>query len=565
MVPMRDGVKLHTVYFVPKDKPGPFPILMERTCYGAGSPNFAPRGVTQKMADAGYIMAFQDVRGRGPSEGEWENIRPTLPKGSKGCDESTDTFDTVEYLINNVPKNSKRVGLRGISYPGFYAGAGAIRNHPALNAVSPQAPCNDWFYGDDVNHRGAFFVQESFDFSLGFDVPRGGTYPNVDRKGKSAYDFYLQAGAHSNYDAKFLQGKIPYWNELLQHDTYDQYWKDRALWRSFTDVKCAVLNVGGLFDKEDMYGPRKLFLANEKQNPGTPNFLVMGPWSHGQWASGTAGGLAGLTYGQMTSQYYEDKIEFQFFERYLRGNMSVPAPAKATLFDTGAYTWNTFAAWPPAMKSSSLYFDEKGRLDWTVSPSSASFKYTNDPASPTPYVAGWKTLPYAPGDWLAQDQKFLNDRKDAVVFWMDPLKSDVKLAGPITADIWMTTTGTDADLVVQVLDQYPNEATPMGSYQLMVRGEIMRAKFRNSFEKPEPIVPGRPTRVQFELNDVLHTFKKGHRIGVRVMSNWFPIADRNPNTFVSRAAQKDSDFHKADIQILTGKGHPSRVVVGVLK
>ncbi len=572
MVPMRDGKKLHTVYFVPKGKPGPFPILLERTPYGAGSAARPPQRSNPKIMEAGYILAFQDVRGTGDSEGEFIDVRPTLPKGSPGIDESTDTYDTVDYLIKNVPQNSKRVGLWGISYPGFYAGAGAIRNHPALKAVSPQAPVNDWFLGDDVHHRGAFFLQETFDFIVFFNVPPGGTAPRIDRQGKSAYQFYLDAGALTNYESKFLQGKIPYWKELIDNDTYNSYWKDRALWRAFTDVKCAVLTVGGLFDKEDMWGAFNLYKTSEKQNPGTPNYLVMGPWSHGQWAGGGGSSLGDWTFGAQTSRWYQDNIEFPFFERYLRGNDAVPAPAEANIFETGANTWRTFDVWPPkGLTAKSAYLTASAGLDWTKPASEGSVKYRYDPQKPTPYVADWQTSRRAPGDWLARNQKFLEGRADTATFRMEPLTEDLRVAGPIEAEVWITTTGTDADIVVQVLDEYPADSgeknarnEPLAGSQLMVRGEIMRAKFRNSWETPEAITPGKPTRVKFELNDILHTFKKGHRIVVRIMSAWFPIVDRNPNAFVSRARVKDSDFRPADIQVLTGGSTASRIEFGTL-
>lgn len=561
MVPMRDGVKLLTVWYVPKTGAGPFPILLERTPYGAGAAARAPRRSNGKIAESGYILAFQDVRGTGRSEGDFEDVRPTRKKGDPGLDESRDTFDTIEYLVKNVSKNAKRVGMWGISYPGFYAGAGAIRNHPALKAVSPQAPVNDWFLGDDVHHRGAFFLQETFDFMVNFNVPRGGPSPQIDREGLSAYEFYLRAGALSNYDRKFLKGAIPYWFELLENDTYNEYWKSRALWRSFSDVKCAVLTVGGWYDKEDMYGALQLYRASEKQNPGIPNYLVMGPWSHGGWAGRGGDSLGDQEFGSPTSQFYQDSIEFPFFERYLKGSTSVAPPAEATVFETGANQWRSFPVWPPqGLKKTSLFLGKDRAVSLVKEAAPGRQTYTYDPAAPTPYLAEWQSSRRAPGDWLARDQRFLEGRPDTVTFRSQPLSESLRIGGPILADLWVTTTGTCADFVVQLIDEAPGAQ----GAQHMVRGEVIRAKFRDSWEVPKPFVPGQPTRVRLELNDALHTFAKGNRIVVRVQSAWFPIVDRNPNTFVSRKNAVDADFKKADISILTGGSRASRIEVGVL-
>lgn len=571
MVPMRDGTKLYTLFFIPKGATGPLPILLERTPYGAGSTQSPPQRTTPSLLHKGYIFAFQDVRGTGDSEGEFIDVRPLLANATEGTDESTDTFDTIEFLTKNVPNNNGRVGLWGISYPGFYAGAGGVRTHPALKAISPQAPVNDWFLGDDVHHRGAFFLQETFDFMIFFNTPRGVEPPRIDRRGLSAYDFFLQAGALSNYDPKFLKDKIPYWKELLQNDTYNDYWKARALWRHFKEVDCAVLTVGGWFDKEDMYGALQLYRASEKQNSGTPNYLVMGPWSHGQWAGPGGSALGDFTFGQPTASWYQTNVETPFFERYLRGDEKVPAPAEATVFETGANQWRKFEHWPPKeAKARRLYLGE-GTADWSKPRRAGGMSYTADPAAPTPYVADYTTSRRAPGDWLARNQAFLNGRKDQVTFRTEPLAEPVRIGGPIVADLWVTTTGTDGDFVVQVLEELPADTLEKNSRgvslvgaQLMVRGEIIRGKFRDSWEVPSPFTPGKPTRVRLELNDALHTFRKGSRIAIRIQSYWFPIADRNPNTFVSRARAIDADFRPADIKILTGGDHPSAIQMGIL-
>ncbi|MBX3096032.1 MAG: CocE/NonD family hydrolase [Fimbriimonadaceae bacterium] len=572
MIPARDGTKLYTVVYVPKGKTGPFPILMERTPYGAGNPNAAPRRSYAALNDAGYILAFQDVRGKGGSEGDFINVRPTLRAGSSGIDESTDTYDTVDYLIKNVPQNSGRVGLWGISYPGFYAGAGAIRNHPALKAVSPQAPVNDWFLGDDVHHNGVMFVQETFDFAVNFNRVRGTQPPQIDREGLSAYAFYLKTGALSNFETKHLQGRLPYWQELMSNGTYNEYWKSRALWRSFSDVNCAVLTVGGWYDKEDMWGALNLYKASERQNPNTPNYLIMGPWSHGQWASGNGASLSELPWGSRTGQYFQENVELPFFERYLRGNDSVRAIPEATMFDTGNLTWNTFSEWPPKSNATALYLDKNRELTWSRPATSGGTVYVADPSRPTPYLADYMESTRSPGDWLARDQRFSSRRGDTVTFQLPVQTSDLKVGGPVYVDFWVKTSGTDADLVVKVIDEFPeNDSTPNASgtgtlagYQHMVRSDIFRLKFRNSFERPEPVRPGQPTHVRFALNDVLHTFRKGHRILVQVSSYWFPIADRNPNQFMDIYRATDADFRKATIEVLHGGTTASHIELGVL-
>ncbi len=571
MVPMRDGTKLLTVWYVPKGKTGPFPILLERTPYGAGSAERGPRRSTPAIIEAGYILAYQDVRGSNRSEGDFVDVRPILADASKGVDESSDTFDTVEYLIKNVDQNSGSVGLWGISYPGFYAGAGAVRNHPALKAVSPQAPVNDWFMGDDVHHRGAFFLQETFDFGVSFGA-RKSPDVQIDRAGKSAYDFFLDAGALSNYEEKFFKGKLPYWQELLENDTYNEYWKSRALWRSFKDVGCAVLTVGGWFDKEDMYGALQLYRAGEQFNPGTPNYLVMGPWAHGQWAGPGGAALGDHQWGSQTSTWYQDNVELPFFERYLKGRENVPAPAEATMFETGANKWHQLPQWPPAeLEPRMLFLAGDAGLAWESPEGEGKKSYIYDPAKPTPYLADFANSRRAPGDWLSRGQNFLEDRSDVATFRLGPQTEDLRVAGPVVADLWITTTGTDADIVVQLLDEYPadsEEKSPrdasLAGHQMMVRGEILRGKFRDSFETPKPFAAGEPTRVRLVMNDVFHTFRKGHRIAVRVMSSWFPIADRNPNTFVSRKDARDTDFKPATITVHTGGQHESFLELGVI-
>jgi len=572
MVPMRDGVKLYTQFYVPKAA-GRHPILMERTPYGAGPSGptaFArPRG-SRKLVDDAFIFAYQDVRGRTRSEGEFENVRPLLKKPvGKQTDESTDTYDTVAWLIKNVPSNNGAVGLWGISYPGFYAGAGAVRNHPALKAVSPQAPVNDWFLGDDVHHNGALFLQESFDFSQFFDVPKGTEAPKFDRGSGSAYDFYLKTGALRNFNDKLFQKKIPYWTEFVAHDTYDDYWKARALWRHFDNVQCAVLTVGGFYDKEDMFGAIKLFEESEKRNKGITNSIVMGPWGHGYWAGRNNVRMVDQEFGQDVSAFYQEEIEYPFFRRFLAGDTKIAPPAKAAMFETGANVWHRYNAWPPKTVATTMFLNPNGKLE--LRPADGATNFVADPNKPTPYLDQWETSKRAPGDWLIRDQRFLAGRPDVVTWTSEPLLFDTSIAGKIVADISLKTTGTDGDLVVKVIDQYGDDDTqigaksgkPMAGYQMLIRGDIFRMKFRNSFEKPEPLTPGKVERVRFSLNDQLHMFKKGHRIVVQIQPYWFPVADRNPNVFGKIHEMRDEDYKRADVTILSGGATASRVILPV--
>ncbi len=564
-IPMRDGTKLYTAVYVPKGGTD-FPILMERTPYGSGPygkdaiPRFEPL-----YAGAGYAFASQDVRGTYQSEGTFVNVRPQLKPGEKGVDESTDTYDTIDFLVKNVRGNNGRVGLRGVSYPGFYAGVGALSRHPALKAVSPQAPCTDWFRGDDVHHNGAFFLQDNFAFSAWFDIPRKGL--ETDHRGidlpenpGGAYGFYLDGGTAEGLEKKHLKGRSPYWKELVEHDTYDAYWKERALQTKMTDVRCAVLNVGGWYDAEDQWGALNLYAATERQNPGAEDFLVMGPWSHGQW-DGAALSLNGMQWSMDTGAWYREHVELPFFERYLRG--AGEKPAEATMFETGTNAWRTFDAWPPrGLAPQTVYLAKDGKLS-DAAAQEGSDVYVNDPNAPTPYLADPRRNE-RPGDLLAQDETWASKRPDVLTYVGEPLSKATTVAGPVDADLWVTTTGTDGDFVVKVLDIAP-KGEPHAGEMRMVRADVMRGRFRNSLERPEAMVPGQPTEIRFRMNDVLHTFKPGHRMAVQVQSSWFPLVDRNPNRFVPNIEKaKPEEFQKATVRVELGGSRASRIEYGVL-
>jgi putative CocE/NonD family hydrolase len=510
------------------------------------------------------------------SGGQYENVRPQLRPAQSGIDESTDAYDTIDYLVKHVPENNGAVGMWGISYPGFYAAVGAINSHPALKAVSPQAPVSDWFLGDDVHHNGAFFLQDNFGFDTWFDMPRKGPEQNhdglkVEEGDAGAYAFFLGAGALANLDSKYLKGRIPYWNEIVQHGSYDAYWKARALPEHLKNIKAAVLVVGGLFDAEDMWGALNDYQAIRRQNPTTPNYLVMGPWFHGMWASGAGDSFGDFALGAPTSQWYRDNIEFPFFERYLRG-VAVPPPAIATMFDAGVNKWKTFGQWPPAkMTPLQVFFaDSKRLLPTKPTIDVSNDTYENDPQSPTPYMADLKSKD-RPTEYMIEDQRWAEARPDVLTYKGDVLTEPVTVAGPVDVDLWVSTTGTDADFVVKVIDLWPTDSPDktvgggsLAGYEELIRADVMRGKFRNSFEMPEPFVPGTPTRVHFKLNDVLHTFRPKHRMVVQVQSSWFPLVDRNPNRFEDIYTAKDADFQKAMITLYHEAEHPSSITFGTL-
>ncbi|MFN0175622.1 MAG: CocE/NonD family hydrolase [Saprospiraceae bacterium] len=587
MIPMRDGVQLFTSIYSPKDQSKPYPIIMRRTPYSCspyGTGSFPTSFQNMNLARAGYIFVFQDVRGRYMSEGEFVDVRPFIPasdpspKGKKQTDESSDTYDTVDWLLKNASNNNGRVGVMGISYPGFYATMAILAGHPAIKAVSPQAPVTDWFVGDDFHHNGAFMLMDAFGFYSGFGKPR----PKPTTEGQAGfsnwktpdnYDFFLRAGALRNFATKFDMGKIPFWNDLMTHPDYDAWWKARNPRPHLKNVMPAVMTVGGLFDAEDCWGAWNTYKALEKQNPSThPNSIVMGPWVHGGWARGTGERLGNVVFGSKTSQFYEQEIELKFFEHHLKGQGKMDLP-EAYVFETGSNQWTTYDAWPPKNTAQQkFYFQPKGKLS-AQSPTSNSQtpfeQYVSDPTKPVPYTEDvhlGRTREY-----MSDDQRFAARRPDVLVYQTEVLSEPISVTGPVMADIWTSLSTTDADFVVKLIDVFPDtlksieNGVPLGGYQMLVRGEIFRGRYRENFENPKAFEPGVVTNVKFELPDVAHTFLPGHKLMVQVQSSWFPLADRNPQQFVNIYEAKDEDFVPCTVQIHRNPINASGVILPVLK
>jgi putative CocE/NonD family hydrolase len=578
-IPMRDGAKLFTAVYVPKDDSHTYPMLMLRTPYSV-----SPYGVDQfidnlgpspQFVKEGYIFVYQDVRGRLMSEGEFVNVRPHNPakKGSADIDESTDTFDTIDWLLKHVPNHNGKVGQWGISYPGFYTAAGMIDAHPALVASSPQAPVTDWFVGDDFHHNGALFLPHCFNFMAIFGRPR----PEPTSKPKrerfdhgtpDGYDFFLRLGPVANADAKYLKGDIPFWNEMMKHGTYDEFWKSRNLRPHLKNIKPAVMTVGGWYDAENLFGALETFKNVEKNNPPASNHLVMGPWFHGGWSRSDGEALGNVKFNAKTALYYRDNLQLPFFERHLKGKTAETPLAKATVFETGTNRWRKFDAWPPRdAQAKSLWLDRGGKLGEHKPPSPEFDEFVSDPAKPVPYID--KIGIGMDREYPTADQRFAARRPDVLVYETEPLKSDWIVAGPVDIELVVSTTGADADWIVKVIDVYPDDlpdpepnpaGVKLGGYQQLVRGDVFRGKFRNGFDKPEPFKPGEPVTVKFSLPDICHAFRPGHRLMVQVQSTWFPLVDRNPQTFVDIYSAKPEDFQKATHRVY----RDSKITVRVL-
>jgi uncharacterized protein len=582
-IPMRDGVKLFTVAFTPKDTATNYPILLQRTPYNlkpytidAGD---KPGGLPDSYVREKFIFALQDVRGRFASEGEFVDERPHKPgkKGPQDTDESTDTYDTIDWLLKNVRGHNGNVGLQGISYLGFFAAAGMIDSHPALKAVSPQAPCVDLFDGDDILHGGGFWLTHNFGFFSYFgqklDDPTREEPRSFDFKTPDGYRFFLEANSLAELGAKQFKGKIDFWDDLIAHINNPGWRAERDLTRHLKNVRAAVLTVGGWFDAEDLAGTLKTYRETERNNPGIFNALVVGPWSHGAWHFGDGEALGPVKFHGKTAEFFRNEIELPFFRRFLKGATNVSLP-EAYVFETGADEWRQESAWPPTKAIiKMLYLHTGGKLSFDPPPErEAAFdEYMSDPAHPVPFTARITTG--MPKEYMVEDQRFAATRPDVLVYQTAPLTEDVTFAGPITASLYVSTTGTDSDWVVKVIDVYTADhpdsdstspGVKMGHYQQMVRGEPLRGKFRNSYDKPEPFEPGVITKVEWVMPDVCHTFRTGHRIMVQVQSSWFPLLDRNPQTFCDIYQARAEDFKKATQRVYRTTVAPSAVRVHLL-
>lgn len=597
-IAMRDGVRLFTAVYVPRDSSRSYPFLIDRTPYSVapyGVDHYrAQLGPSREFDKSGYIFVFQDVRGRFMSEGVFTEMRPHIDnkKSKTDVDDSSDLYDTIEWLLKNIPNNNGKAGIWGISYPGFFTSASMIDSHPALKAASPQAPMTDLFMGDDAYHGGAFMLAANFGFYTFFrpqanpELPPKARVP-FDYGTPDGYEFFLNAGTLENL-SKMLGGRGELWLDQVRHDTYDDYWKVRNLAVHTKNIHCAVLTVGGWFDAEDLQGPFTLFHAVEKDNPGIFNALVVGPWVHGGWYRYDGSHLGRVSFASDTGDYYRKNILFPFFEQYLKSGADAKLP-KAYVFETGSNVWRQYDAWPPKhAEKQKLYLHANGVLSFETPKDEATAydEYVSDPNKPVPFVN--YVAQDVPQEYMVSDQRFATSRTDVLTYETRVLQEDVTIVGPVSPRLFVSTTGTDSDWDVKLIDVYPPDypqskldepeqeergkpqtdvgppAFAMGGYQQLVRGEPFRGKFRRSFEKPEAFTPGKVEEVAFAMQDVNHTFRRGHRIMVQIQSSWFPLTDRNPQKFLNIPDAKPSDFVKATERLYHGEGQASGIEVNVL-
>jgi len=578
MIAARDGVKLHTEIYAPKNSTEPLPIVIERTPYGIHDDDKGYSRILARYAEMipdDYIFVFQDIRGRYGSEGTFVMQRPVRdPKDPKAIDEGTDTYDTIDWLVKNVPHNNGRTGLVGISYGGWLTVMGMLEPHPALKAVSEQASPADMFLGDDFHHNGAFRLSYGFEYSTMMETGKTNFAFKFDQF--DTYEWYLRLGALSNADKNYVHGTLPTWKDFVAHPNYDAFWKQESMPYILTKPKVPNLNVAGWWDQEDAYGPMKIYELLEKNDPDHLNYLVAGPWNHGGWARSSGKSLGAIPFGSDTSLYFRQKIEAPWFAYWLKNKGSLPLK-EALLFQTGSNQWVQFDSWPPHDAATrEIYFREDGKLSFDppqVATPQSFDSYVSDPAHPVPYrhrpidmtypddhPGGWPT-------WLVEDQRFVDNRPDVLTWQTEELTEDMTVTGSVTAKLFASTTGSDSDWIVKLIDVYPEKYPDdwkLSGYELMIADEVFRGRFRKSFEKPEPITPDAITPFTIDLHTANHVFKKGHRIMVQVQSTWFPIIDRNPQKFVPNIFEaKESDYQKATQRIYRSKEYPSGVVLSL--
>lgn len=584
MVPMRDGIKLYTQVYSPTDNSQKYPVMLFRTPYSIG--DYGPEinrktlGPNEMYAPEGFIFVYQDVRGKFKSEGEFIVMRPHIvdKQSPQDTDESSDTYDTIEWILKNVPNHNGRVGQWGISYPAFQTVMGMIDAHPAMKASSPQASPSDMWIGDDFHHNGAFRLMYTFGWLAGNAAVRSGPSESrgerFDYGTEDGYQFFLELGPVSNVDKKYFHQQVPTWNEYMEHGDYDEYWKKQNVLPHLKNIDHAVLNVAGWFDAEDFYGPMSIYYAIEKFNPENKSILVVGPWRHGGWAGGKGDSLGLVRFNSDTSIHFRQEVEFPFFLFHLKGegNSSL---SEAIVFETGTNQWKRYTQWPPAdTEEKNLYFRENKSLSFEASKSDSPQpfdSFISDPNDPVPYSANIGT--HQGHTWMVEDQRFVADRPDVLVYQTEVLTEDITIAGPMIADLFVSTTGTDADWIVKVIDVFPENSPEIipdesndttGHFQMLVGADVFRGKYRHSYEQPEPFIPGEIARITYDLRDKYHCFRKGHRIMVHIQSTWFPLIDHNPQKFTDIYHAEESDFQKAEHTLYRSDELSSHIKILVL-
>lgn len=573
-ITMRDGIRLNTVVYAPVGPTEALPFLLLRTPYGV-SDQIAPDKTpyTADLAKEGYIFVYQDIRGRYKSEGQFEMQRFSRDKKDpKAIDESTDTWDTIDWLLKNIKNNNGKAGMYGISYDGWTSVQGAVDPHPALIAVSEQATPADMWLGDDFHHNGAFRLSYGFEYAFMEEAAKTDTlfpFGNFD-----LYDWFLKLGPLSNVNRKYFHSKIPTWNNYVAHPDYDAFWQKQGLASRLDSPRVYIQHVGGFWDQEDLYGPQTAYALLEKNDRQNRNYFVAGPWNHGGWAGGKGDRLGNIKFDSATGEYFRKNLQARWFNYHLKG-IGDGNFAEATTFQTGSNQWKSYSTWPPAeAESRKLYFHENGKLSFSAPAiATGSDSYVSDPSKPVPYRIRPIEQTYGAGSrwytWLTEDQRFVHNRPDVLSWETETLTEDITVTGNVLAQLFASTTGSDADFVVKLIDVYPDDVPKdirMGGYQLMVASEVFRGRYRNSYEKPRPFTPGKVETVKFDLHQVNHVFKKGHRIMVQVQSTWFPLIDRNPQKYVPNIFEaKESDFIKATINIFRNSKAASHVVLPVIR